>query len=170
VRHIPDWFPGAGFKEIARQMAAQVSKTIDEPYRYVKYQMQEGIHKPSYLSEAIENTGTDARMEHVHKWSAFAMYLAGSDTTVSAFMIFFLAMALFPEVQEKAWEEIERVIGTNRLPVIPDRENLPYVEALVKETLRWETVVPMCVPHASAQNDYIAGYRIPKGAILLPNI
>ena len=81
-----------------------------------------------------------------------------------------MAMALFPEAQRKAQEEIDRVVGTDRLPTFEDRENLPYVDALVKEALRWHPVVPMGVPHVTTEDDIYEGYFIPKGSILLPNI
>ena len=53
-----------------------------------------------------------------------------------------LAMVLHPEVQAKAWEEIDQVVGTDRLPEFTDRPNLPYVEAICLETFRWLPVVP----------------------------
>jgi len=84
-------------------------------------------------------------------------------------MTFFLAMTVFPEVQKKAQEELDRVIGSDRLPVSADRPNLPYIEAVMKETHRWHLVLPMGLPHSSVEEDVCRGYRIPKGAILLPN-
>lgn len=51
-------------------------------------------------------------------------------------------MAIHPEIQQKAREEIDRVVGTHRLPTISDRENLPYVEAVVKEAFRWHPIGP----------------------------
>ena len=83
---------------------------------------------------------------------------------------FFLAMTLFPEVQRKAQEEIDRVIGTDRLPTFEDREDLPYVDAVVKEVLRWHPVAPMGVPHVSTEDDIYEGHFIPAGAIIMPNI
>lgn len=56
---------------------------------------------------------------------------------------FTLAMALFPEAQKKAQAELDSVIGTDRLPMFSDRERLPYLSAIMYETLRWHTVVPM---------------------------
>ncbi len=56
---------------------------------------------------------------------------------------FFLAMLIYPEGQKKAQAEIDTVIGPNRLPNFADRTNLPYVNATVKEVLRWHTVVPL---------------------------
>lgn len=48
-----------------------------------------------------------------------------------------------PNVQKKAQEELDRVIGTDRLPLLSDRGSLPYVEALVKEVLRWHPILPL---------------------------
>jgi cytochrome P450 len=84
-------------------------------------------------------------------------------------MTFFLAMTVFPDVQTKASEEINREIGKDRLPIAADRSKLPYIEAVMKETHRWHLVLPMCLPHCSTQEDTCRGYRIPKGSILLPN-
>jgi cytochrome P450 len=84
-------------------------------------------------------------------------------------MTFFLAMTMFPEVQRQAQEELDRVIGGTRLPVSKDRENLPYIEAIMKETHRWHLVLPMGLPHTSTEEDTCRGYRIPKGAMLLAN-
>jgi len=55
---------------------------------------------------------------------------------------FFLAMALYPEVQKKAQGEIDAVIGNNRLPDFSDRDALPYTSAIVKEAMRWQPVTP----------------------------
>jgi cytochrome P450 len=83
---------------------------------------------------------------------------------------FFLAMTLFPEVQRKAQLEIDRVIGNSRLPGFEDRANLPYIDAIVKEVLRWHPVAPMGLPHMTTEDDICEGYLIPKGAYLMPNI
>lgn len=79
-------------------------------------------------------------------------------------------MALNPDVQRKAQEELDRVIGPNKLPTFADRENLPYIDAVVKETLRWHPVGPIGLPHMTTADDIYEGYRIPKGSIILPNI
>lgn len=54
-----------------------------------------------------------------------------------------LAMVLHPEVQARAQEEIDKVVGHDRLPDFSDRENLPYVRAMILEVLRWKPVVPL---------------------------
>ncbi len=54
-------------------------------------------------------------------------------------------MAIYPEVQKKAQAEVDAVIGSDRLPVSADRLNLPYIDAVVKEVLRLNSLVPMCM-------------------------
>ena len=52
-------------------------------------------------------------------------------------------MTLYPEVQRKAQAEIDRVIGNARLPVYSDEDSLPYIQAMLKEVLRWHPVTPL---------------------------
>lgn len=52
-------------------------------------------------------------------------------------------MVLHPKVQNKAQQEIDTVVGSERLPDYSDRDSLPYVDAIVNETLRWHPVVPL---------------------------
>ena len=52
-------------------------------------------------------------------------------------------MTLYPDVQAKAHEETDRVIGMDRLPRLLNREELPYIEAVVKEVFRWNPVLPL---------------------------
>ena len=52
-------------------------------------------------------------------------------------------MALYPEVQKKAQAEIDDVIGPNRLPQFEDRPCLPYINAVVKEVVRWHLAGPI---------------------------
>lgn len=52
------------------------------------------------------------------------------------------ALITHPDVQKKAWEQLNRVVGSSRLPTLEDRPNLPYIAAIVKETSRWHTTAP----------------------------
>jgi cytochrome P450 len=60
---------------------------------------------------------------------------------------FLLAMVLYPEVQAKAQREIDSLC-TGRLPDFSDYSYLPYVDAILKETLRWHPVAPLGEIHA----------------------
>jgi cytochrome P450 len=79
-------------------------------------------------------------------------------------------MSLCPDVQAKIQAEIDHVVGKGRLPLPSDRHSLPYVNAIVNETLRWHTVAPLAIPHKSDEEDTVNGYFTPKGAIIIPNV
>ncbi len=66
-------------------------------------------------------------------------------------------MAMYPDVQKRAQEEIDRVVGTGRMPTFEDREQLPYVDAILKEALRWQPPVPLGVPHRVIEDDTYNG-------------
>ena len=83
---------------------------------------------------------------------------------------FFLAMALYPEVQKKAQQELDAVVGGERLPDFSDRQSLPYINALVKELLRWHPATPMGVPHRILADDEYNGHIIPAGATIFVNM
>ena len=52
-------------------------------------------------------------------------------------------MVLYPDVQKEARNELDQVLGPHRLPDFSDQPSLPYIEAIVRETLRWNPVVPL---------------------------
>ena len=52
-------------------------------------------------------------------------------------------MVKYQNVQLRAQKEIDDVIGTERLPNISDRTKLPYLNAVIKETMRWNPVLPL---------------------------
>ncbi|KAJ9610637.1 hypothetical protein H2200_005414 [Cladophialophora chaetospira] len=172
LQYLPDWLPGTGFKETARHWKATLYALADRPYAFVERQLRQGTAQPSYLSKLIqsEKGPLDAEADDVARWSAFALYTGGADTTVSSVACFVLAMTLYPEAQKKAQEEIDAVVGTARFPTSSDRKNLPYVDALIKEVLRWHPVAPMAVPHVTTKADVYNDYLIPEGSFLIPNI
>jgi cytochrome P450 len=55
----------------------------------------------------------------------------------------FLAMILYPDVQKRAQEELDAVVGRSRMPNFQDINNLPYIQCIVKEILRWSPVSPL---------------------------
>lgn len=75
-----------------------------------------------------------------------------------------------PELFEKATEELDRVIGKERWVEEKDIPNLPYLDTIVKETMRMHPVAPMLVPRFSREDIKIAGYDIPKDTRVLVNV
>lgn len=174
LKYLPSFLPGMHFKRYAKEISHHHHKASDVPFSFVKNQMDSGSYRPSFVSRSIEDArtfdGLAVQDAEDIKWSAGAMYIAGGDTVTSSLTTFLLAMTLYPDVQRKAQEEIDRVIGSNRLPRFEDRENLPYLNALVKEVLRWRPVAPLGLPHLAEEDVEYDGYLIPKGSIIIPSI
>jgi len=78
-------------------------------------------------------------------------------------------MILFPRVQQKARQELDQVIGSLRLPEFDDLPNLPYIGAIAKEVLRWNSLAPLGLPHTTSEDDVVGEYFIPKGTLVFGN-
>ncbi|KAF8973005.1 cytochrome P450 [Flammula alnicola] len=173
LRHVPPWFPGASsHKKIAEvKRLTELMKQI--PMEHVKKQFTGGTAPPSLVCNFLEkkNTiGASKEEEMAIENIAFTIYGGAADTTLSATRTFFYQMATNPEIQQKAQAEIDRIIGTTRLPTFEDRGSLPYIEAIYRELMRWMPSLPLAVPHCVSEGDYYKGYFIPKETTVLPNI
>ncbi|KAG6328298.1 hypothetical protein ID866_10791 [Astraeus odoratus] len=158
---IPSWLPGRRYK-LKMEKCCNLARTIlDDPVNFVKRNM---VGSP--MLDLIENksiASIDEDHEEILKEVAASVFIAVSDTTLSAILVFFLAMMLYSEVQTKAQEEIDRVVGYDRLPDFSDRENLPYIGAIVLETLRWHPILLLGLPHTTTVDDVFSGVYIPRG-------
>ncbi|KAF6752828.1 cytochrome P450 98A3 [Ephemerocybe angulata] len=183
LRHVPAWFPGAGWRVRFNQLAVMSWDLLHNPWDDAKKDLTEGkqsVH-PSMAASLMNHLGDDAdpdfTLERSDRWTAEDVarnacaqaYLAGADTTVSSASVMILALANNPHVQKKAQAEIDRVVGPNRIPSVSDRDSLPYLHAIVKEVNRYYTVVPLGVPHTVTEDEEYNGYFIPKDTMILPN-
>ena len=179
IKYLPDWFPGMSYRKTAQEWKAINEAAAELPYAFVKRQLAHKAHRPSYVSNLLEKNMTTSKANEVGwagddeeaiKWTAVSLYAAGSDSTVAIITSVILALVMFPEVQQRAQEEIDRVVGGDRLPTFDDRENLPYVDGIVKEAWRWNPVGPMGLTHKSEEDIVYGEYVIPKGSYLLPSL
>lgn len=94
-----------------------------------------------------------------------------------------------PEIQRRAQAEIDSLVGYQRLPDFEDRASLPYMDAIMRETMRWHPVLPIGgftfrrqtqvpgsvdifqgLPHATTEDDGYQGYFIPQGKLSIPMV
>ncbi|KAK7039658.1 cytochrome p450 [Favolaschia claudopus] len=171
LKYVPEFFPGAGFKKQAREWSSVVDSMPDLPYDFVKKARAAGTAQSSIASRVLdemqESVEDDVRPAHeLTLKNVLGTCYAGADTTVSALGTFILAMTMYPEVQKNAQAAIDEVVGRDRLPDFED--NIPYVDAVVHEVLRWRPVVTGA-PHAVMEDDIYKGYHIPAGSIVIGN-
>ncbi|KAJ3565313.1 hypothetical protein NP233_g7709 [Leucocoprinus birnbaumii] len=172
LKYVPAWMPGAGFQVKARRWREAVMEMRDAPFEFVLKAIKSGTAIPSFVTNLVtdlEHKGkNEDEMDQIRNCAGLA-YAAGAESSVSSLSSFFLAMVLHPDVQKKAREELDRVVGRGRLPDFTDRDSLPYISAVTKEVLRWNPVAPLGLPHMSTENDIFRGYFIPAGTLIMGN-
>ncbi|KAG2125496.1 cytochrome P450 [Suillus clintonianus] len=168
-QYIPSWVPFNSIHTVAKEGRTRLLRVVGLPFEYVKQQVSSASQNISFTATCLQvEGGTD--MEHHIRWAAGSMYGAGSETTMGTILTFILAMALYPDIQTKIRMELDRVVGHGQLPTLDDRSRLPYVNAAIKETLRWDPVVPLCLPHYTSKKDVYQGFHVPEDTIVFPNI
>ncbi|KAJ8458700.1 hypothetical protein OPV22_031626 [Ensete ventricosum] len=73
-----------------------------------------------------------------------------------------------PEIQRKLGAELDAVLGRDQITE-PDLQRLPYLQAVVKETLRYRMAIPLLVPHMNLNHARLGGYDIPGESKILVN-
>ncbi|CAB4024224.1 steroid 17-alpha-hydroxylase 17,20 lyase-like [Paramuricea clavata] len=108
-----------------------------------------------------KDTGIPGLMLHV--------VVGGSSTSSTWLTWFFLYMVLYPSVQSKIHEELDEVVGRDRLPNWKDAKSFPYLQATLCEVGRISGVAPLAASNA-IRDTTIAGYHIPKGTFVGLNL
>ncbi|KAF8215387.1 cytochrome P450 [Mycena galopus ATCC 62051] len=173
LRYWPEWLPGGGFHTTAKRWFKHGQDTVDTGLESVKKELAAGTAEPSFVSALLEEKIHD---EYLIKWAAASIQIGGSDTIAAQISSFFLAMSIYEDLQTAAQKELDEVVGNDRLPNISDRAQLPYVDALCKEVIRWHVAAPLAVPHRTREDCiYDRGgdlepLLIPKNSLVIPNI
>ncbi|KIK93114.1 hypothetical protein PAXRUDRAFT_145750 [Paxillus rubicundulus Ve08.2h10] len=171
--NIPAWFPGAAFKRDALRSQELSLKSMDDPFEYVRKNMAAGSSARSMVSDLLnqlDGKKDHAREEKAIKECAASAYIAGFDTSAATLSAFLMVMILYPDTQRRAQDEIDSLLTENSFPDFGHRSSLPYVEAVLRETMRWHSVTPLALPHTTSCDDVFEGYFIPKGTMIMPNV
>lgn len=176
LKHLPAWFPGAGFQRKAAVWKEIIVDSVNFPFSLLKASMNAGTAPPSFCSTLLQEsdpaTATLGIEEFDIKWIANSMYAASLDTIITFTQHLFLALLKHPECLKRAQAELDSVLGAGpaRFPTFEDRPRLPYIDALFSETLRWGVPVPLGLPHRVMQDDVYDGRLIPRGSLVFANI
>ncbi|GJJ11039.1 hypothetical protein Clacol_005270 [Clathrus columnatus] len=172
VKYVPSWFPGAKFQREMGQLRRQVEEMLNRSI-VAKSRVENGDARPSAVSVLIEEFGNDINRpddhEDIIKHVTGVEYMTAIDTSTGVLLNFIYAMLLHPEVQRRAQNELDEVVGSGTLPSFEDFGRLKYTRAVFQELLRWNAVTPSGLPHALKVDDVVNGYFIPKGTIVFGN-
>ncbi|KAF1489087.1 Cytochrome P450 1B1, partial [Megadyptes antipodes antipodes] len=108
------------------------------------------------------------QLEHVPA-TVTDIFGASQDTLSTALQWLLIFLIRYPNVQAKMQEEVDRIVGRDRLPCAEDQPHLPYITAFLYESMRFSSFVPVTIPHATTTNTFIMGYLIPKDTVIFVN-
>ncbi|OAE20191.1 hypothetical protein AXG93_3802s1040 [Marchantia polymorpha subsp. ruderalis] len=161
----------AQLKKIQVKYDAFVGNLIDEHRRNAKPLAESENFVDVLLS--IQNSGVDGRptITDVQIGQLIAdMILGGTDTSSVAMVWTLTALMKYPEVRRKLREEVDSVVGTERLVDESDLPQLKYLQAVVRESFRCHPVGAFLLPHESLCDTVVAGYDIPRNTRIFVNL
>ncbi|KAL0949262.1 hypothetical protein HGRIS_009340 [Hohenbuehelia grisea] len=172
MKHLPSFF---AFQREGKRIKAMTAHLMDYPLGRVRQEIEQGTAKSSFTRDLLLTYEYDtakmsrAEFEEVVRWASGALYGAGGETTHTLLLSLVLCMAMNPTAQAKAQAEIDKVVGSERLPSLQDRDSLTYTVAVIKETMRWRPPLPLSIPRRTERDDEYQGYFIPANTIVMPN-
>ncbi|KAJ7167708.1 cytochrome P450 [Mycena filopes] len=168
--HLPNFLTPwrtAALEQRARDIE-YLTRLVDE----VKAKMASGRAQPSFCRRLLEEREKNEMSDLEIGYTCGTPFGAGVETTAGTLASFMLACAAFgPSFIPKAQKELDAAVGPDRLPTFEDAAALPFVRAVVSETLRWRPVAVLGgTPHASTEEFVYEGMRIPKGSTIIANL
>lgn len=100
----------------------------------------------------------------------FEFFIAGTETTSTTLRWAIIYLINNPDIQDKLRKEIESVVGSSQLPRMQHRQDMPYTEAVIAEVQRCGDIVPLSLFHGVDKDVTFKGFRIPKEAVITPNL
>ncbi|KAI0357528.1 cytochrome P450 [Trametes cingulata] len=172
---LPKWVPRTGFLWTVEKSKAPNEYMVQEMFDQTKTSIERGEGSPSVISDLLSRIARMSGPEEASQEERVARGVAtvaaqGEQGVFSTTEGLFVALSQHPDVQEKARAELDAIVGPNRLPDWDDRDSLVYISAIIKEALRWHTVLPLGVSHRTLEDDELDGYFIPAGTTVVPNV
>ncbi|PAV20692.1 cytochrome P450 [Pyrrhoderma noxium] len=135
----------------------------------VRAQMQRNEAQPCFAKYLIERQTELGLDDNELAYLAGSMFGAGSDTTAAAISTVLMAAALFPDAQRQVQDQLDSVVGYERMPSFGDMDLLTLVTAFYLETFRWRPVSVGGFAHRATKDIIYGSFRIPEGATVIPN-
>ncbi|KAF5026971.1 hypothetical protein F66182_1001 [Fusarium sp. NRRL 66182] len=141
-----------------------------EFYRDLVQQIHDGTAPDCFVRDFYlagpEKSGIS---EEQAAYAAGTLVEAGSESTSTVINAWIMICQIYPNVVAAAQEELDRVVGSERMPTYADEDNLPYIRAMVKEALRFWPITKPGMNHASTVDDWYDGHFIPKNSVIMLN-
>jgi cytochrome P450 len=167
LMYLPTWC--SPFKKEAERLHQRELTFFRDLMEEVRVSMKRPACPPSFMRTFLERQEEFRLTDDEGAYVIGTLFEAGSGTTAAAMMSFCLAMCHYPDWQRTLQEEVDSVVGDDRLPAFSDMPSLPVVRAVVKEVLRWRPVTAGGVPHQLIKDDTYQGFYFPAGTVVHAN-
>ncbi|EHY61263.1 hypothetical protein HRR90_009033 [Exophiala dermatitidis] len=169
LQHFPQWMFG-NWRKFGQKCFAHDSVVYLKLWGNLKKEVDEGTANPCFARDFYLSDPKKLGLDELQAaYQTGGLVEAGSETTSAFLNSFILTMTLNPQVFKKAQEEIDRVVGDDRLPTWEDEPNLPYIRAIIKELLRTRPPNKFGIQHYTTEDDWYNGMFIPKGTVVVLN-
>ncbi|KAG4073807.1 hypothetical protein HA402_001031 [Bradysia odoriphaga] len=155
------------FVEIHQTMHTFIENELENHKRNFKIENEPRDLMDVYLQVLQDPERKDSFSEKQLLAICLDMFIAGSETTVKTINFTLLYLIRNQDVQRKMQQEIDSVVGRERLPLLEDRTRMPYCEAVILEGLRIFLGNTFGLPHRALQDTVLCGYKIPKDSIVI---
>ncbi|THH14404.1 hypothetical protein EW146_g5920 [Bondarzewia mesenterica] len=136
----------------------------------IERRLNNGEQVVDCLAKTMIQVREEEELDHLDMTILTSAFMIGGVETTAAIMQWFSALIpAHPEVQRKAQEELDRVVGRDRLPTVEDEKDLPYCHAIVKEVERCHNPFWLGTPHVASEDFTYKGQFIPKDTVVVVN-
>ncbi|KAL2622560.1 hypothetical protein R1flu_002765 [Riccia fluitans] len=158
-------------KALTERMRVMSAAILEAHREQAKLKGSSGLSaEPTILDVVLSLQGEDALTDEGLAGVIFDMIIAGSDTTAVSSDWTIAELLRKPHLLKKLRDELDSVVGKDRLVRESDLPNLPYLQCVIKESLRLHPPAPLGIPHCSTQKTVVAGYEIPANTTTLINL
>ncbi|GMP95927.1 hypothetical protein CsSME_00044786 [Camellia sinensis var. sinensis] len=182
--NLSDFFPGLArfdLQGIQKQMKG-LAKRFDRIFQnIIDQRLKMDGHESGTAEESVDflqfllklkddgDAKTPLTITHL-KALLMDMVVGRTDTTSNTVEFALAEMMNKPQVLRKAQQEVETVVGKDNIVEESHIQKLPYLYAVMKDTLRLHPALPLLVPHCPTESCIVGGYTVPKGARVFVNV
>ncbi|KAK7681811.1 hypothetical protein QCA50_015158 [Cerrena zonata] len=168
LQYVPErWAP---WKTICRDLRRRQQTFYHRLMNACEQRMKNGRNNGCFLEDIINNRESMGLSREMVAYMGGVSLEGGSNTIATFIHRFILCMMCHPDTQRRGQDEVDKVVGPERMPQMEDIANMPYVQAIIKEVHRFYPTAPLAIPHSNATDESVDGYFIPKDSIVFMNI
>ncbi|QRW09775.1 cytochrome P450 family protein [Ceratobasidium sp. AG-Ba] len=150
LKYVPKRF--AQWKVEAEVVREMQQKLYGDLLNETQERVTHGNENGCFMGKVLSRRSTFDLSDRQIAYLGGAIIEGAAGTSAAWIKVLVMAMVTHPNAQRKAHEELDRIIGSARMPLLEDLSQLPYIQAIIREVHRWRPIAPAGVPHTSIED------------------